>query len=83
MAHSNIETLYEHVPKRLLPSEYGGDAGPLEDIINYWEKKMLEYRDFLMDESKYGTDESKRAVHSNLAQSIYGVKGTFKQLDFD
>lgn len=30
--HRDINTLYEHVPKEILPSEYGGDAGPIQDI---------------------------------------------------
>lgn len=30
--HSDIKTLYEHVPKEILPSEYGGDAGPISAI---------------------------------------------------
>lgn len=30
--HSDIKTLYEHVPREMLPAEYGGDAGPIQDI---------------------------------------------------
>lgn len=30
--HSNIDELYKYVPKSMLPSEYGGDAGPIRDI---------------------------------------------------
>lgn len=83
MAHSNIETLYEYIPKRLLPKEYGGEVGSIDEIMDHWEKKLMDYSDYLIDEGKFGTDESKRAVHSDLAQSIYGLQGTFKQLDFD
>jgi hypothetical protein len=31
--HADFESLYKEVPKRLLPEEYGGEAGPLEVII--------------------------------------------------
>lgn len=30
--HSDLKTLYEYVPREMLPSEYGGDAGPTQAI---------------------------------------------------
>lgn len=30
--HSNIEDLYKFVPKEMLPSEYGGNAGSIKDL---------------------------------------------------
>lgn len=30
--HSNVDSLYKHVPKAMLPKEYGGDAGNIADI---------------------------------------------------
>lgn len=83
MAHSNITTLYEYVPKHLLPTEYGGEAGSVAEIMGYWEDKLLEYRDYLLEESKFGTEENKRAVPSELAQTVYGLTGVFKKLEID
>jgi hypothetical protein len=31
--HADFESLHKEVPKRLLPQEYGGEAGPLEVLI--------------------------------------------------
>jgi len=31
--HSDLESLYKVVPKRVLPQEYGGEAGPIEVLI--------------------------------------------------
>ena len=83
MAHSNIETLYDYIPKELLPQEYGGSAGTIAQIMGDWEKKLLEYREYLLEESQFGTVESKREIPSNVAESLYGLSGVFKQLDFD
>ena len=30
--HSDIKTLYEHIPQDILPTEYGGKAGPIQAI---------------------------------------------------
>jgi hypothetical protein len=45
--HSDFESLYKEVPKRLLPEEYGGEAGPLQVMIGefgvrlFWLYKTL------------------------------------------
>lgn len=83
MAHSNIDSLYEYIPKKLLPKEYGGEVGSIDEIMDHWQKKLMEHREYLLEEGSFGTDENKRSVHSDLAQSIYGLQGTFKQLEFD
>jgi hypothetical protein len=31
--HADLDSLYKEVPKRLLPQEYGGEAGPIEVLI--------------------------------------------------
>ena len=54
-----MESLYKQVPKRLLPSEYGGEAGPLQNIINDWEKKIISYRQYFEEQDTYGVDEKK------------------------
>lgn len=33
MHNTNYEELYKHIPKDILPSEYGGTAGSTEDIL--------------------------------------------------
>lgn len=38
--HSDLNTLYEYIPREILPAEYGGDAGPLQNIHG-WLKKLL------------------------------------------
>lgn len=34
--HANIEKLYEQVPKSMLPTEYGGEAGPYDELCGQY-----------------------------------------------
>lgn len=84
MVHgSNMESLYQHIPKRLLPTEYGGEAGPLQDIIDKWVEKIESYRDFFLEDEQYGTDEKKRPGRPKNAESLFGIEGSFRKLEVD
>lgn len=54
------ETLFDHVSRHILPSEYGGGSGPLEAIIQFWEHKLISYREYFLTDDHYGTDETLR-----------------------
>lgn len=72
------------IPRRLMPSDYEGDAGSLESMTETWEKKILAYRDyFLQEPDVYGVDEKKRAGRPKNADSLFGIDGTFRQLQVD
>lgn len=42
--HTSIESLYDFIPRDLLPNEYGGTAGCLDDIHNAWMEKVKSKR---------------------------------------
>lgn len=42
--YPNSNTLDEFVPKDLLPNEYGGQGGTIEDIKNDWIKRIEDKR---------------------------------------
>lgn len=71
-----MENLYKHIPQRLLPAEYGGDAGPVQDIIDDWEEKLIANKDYFKETEKFATDESRRLI-------IKEVIGSFRKLDVD
>jgi len=62
--HQNIETLYDYVPRKLLPTEYGGDAGPIQNMIDIFETKVISCREKLLRWEHYGVDESLRVDKS-------------------
>uniref|UniRef100_A0A1B0CUX6 CRAL-TRIO domain-containing protein n=2 Tax=Lutzomyia longipalpis TaxID=7200 RepID=A0A1B0CUX6_LUTLO len=79
----NLESLYEHIPKKLLPKEYGGEAGSVKELTVKWEKKFMDYRDYFLEEAKYGTDEKKRPGRPKTEETIFGIDGSFRKLNVD
>jgi hypothetical protein len=66
-----------------MPTEYGGEAGTLETIINSWEKRIVSYRDYYKEEEQFGVDEKKRPGAARNGHTDLGTSGSFRQLDFD
>jgi len=68
--HSTLESLYKHVPPRLLPEEYlpddytGSCAGSLQQIVDNYQEEVTseEFRQQMLSRtsSKYGIDLSKK-----------------------
>ncbi len=46
-------------------------------------KIVFEHRDFLIAQSKLKTDESRRAGAVKTYSDIFGMEGSFRQLEFD
>lgn len=66
-----------------MPTEYEGEAGSLESLAEQWSKKVYSYRDFFLEEAKYGVDEKKRVGRPKNPESLFGIEGSFRQLTFD
>ncbi|XP_034828446.1 alpha-tocopherol transfer protein-like [Maniola hyperantus] len=79
----NFDDLYQFIPKSLLPAEYGGDNGRIREITDAWKTKRRQYGSWLEEDVKYKTDESKRPGTPKTAESLFGIKGSFRQLEFD
>jgi CRAL/TRIO domain len=50
---SDYETLYNFVPRRVLPYEYGGEAGSISEMKEFWMKRLIEKRSISLDKSVY------------------------------
>lgn len=81
--NKNLESFYEHVPKNILPVEYGGENGTIQEIIDYWEKKLLSYRDYFNEDKNYGVDESLRIGAPFNQETLFGTDGSFRKLEVD
>lgn len=78
-----MDAVHKYIPKDMLPKEYGGENGTIQDLIGYWEKKILSYREFILEDATFGTDESKRRTAHKHAESLFGVEGSFRKLNVD
>ncbi|XP_075166382.1 alpha-tocopherol transfer protein-like isoform X2 [Haematobia irritans] len=81
--HSKYESLYEHIPQDCLPVEYGGSNGTIADVVNTWEKKLLEYKSYFDEEVQYCTNEKLRPGRPINSESLFGIDGSFRKLDID
>jgi hypothetical protein len=81
--HSSLESLYEFIPQKLLPKEYGGEAGTIAELSNELNQKLVAHRDFFLEDCKFYVDESKRPGKPKNAATLFGVEGSFRSLDVD
>ncbi|CAH0700725.1 unnamed protein product [Spodoptera exigua] len=81
--NKNYDELYKYIPKDVLPAEYGGNAGTVASITDYWRNKVKEYSAWLEEDNQYRSDESKRPGKPKTAEDMFGVEGSFRQLQVD
>lgn len=81
--HDSLEALYKHINKELLPTEYGGSTGCVKSIAAELKDKVMQRREWFIDDEKYKTDESKRLGTPKTAENLFGTVGSFRSLDFD
>ncbi|XP_050428160.1 alpha-tocopherol transfer protein-like [Adelges cooleyi] len=79
LIHENFESLHKHIPKDVLPNEYGGTAGSIEKL----EEELFE--NFKEDDESWKSrpqaDLSKRPAQEKSSEM--DMSGTFKKLNLD
>jgi hypothetical protein len=67
-----------------VPNEFGGTGGSIEKIKQEWRDKIYANRQFLIEQTTlYGVDEKKRVGKPKTQETIFGIEGSFRQLQFD
>lgn len=80
---SKLEKIHEKIPQKYLPQEYGGENSCISDIIAEWETKLRSYREYFLEDSQYGTEETKRVGAPIDFESVFGIDGSFRKLSVD
>lgn len=81
--HSKMDDLYKFVPKAMLPTEYGGDAGSIKDINETWRTKMATYTQWFKEQEASKANEALRPGSPRTADDLFGMDGTFRKLTID
>ncbi|XP_071866087.1 alpha-tocopherol transfer protein-like [Bombus fervidus] len=80
------EELYPYMDKDILPNEWGGKAGTLDELNDAWKKKIEKNRDWFLREEKLSRTNEKARIpesKSRLLTELDGLQGSFRQLNID
>jgi len=50
---SGLKALHKIVDKSVLPVEYGGDTGSLDELVAFWKDKVVQQRDWLLYDEQF------------------------------
>lgn len=50
---SGYELMHKQIPKELLPFEYGGSAGPIEEFYHKWNETFIARNDYIKNKSNW------------------------------
>lgn len=81
--HKNLGDLYKYVPQDMLPEEYGGKAGSMNDLNEAWLKKLGEYADWFAEQENVKANEDLRPGKPTNYDELFGIDGSFRQLAID
>ncbi|XP_067010297.2 alpha-tocopherol transfer protein-like isoform X2 [Anabrus simplex] len=76
-------TLFDSVPREIFPKDYGGEEPPFRDLLEKWNKKIIEYRDWFSKDDNRKVDESKRPGKPKSYDEMFGFEGSFRKLSVD
>ncbi|XP_030031260.1 uncharacterized protein LOC115448096 isoform X2 [Manduca sexta] len=80
--HDSLEDLYQHIPKKYLPEDYGGLEPSTSVFKDKYEKELrnTKTKQYLIEASKMVSNENLRPG-SNINEEY--LAGSFRKLDFD
>ncbi|KAK7604816.1 hypothetical protein V9T40_006002 [Parthenolecanium corni] len=85
--YCDTESVYKHIPRESLPSDYGGKEKSIEALQSEWYKKLESYRSYFEEQELIITDETKRMNKpestSNEYEALFGTRGSFHRLAID
>ncbi|XP_045770616.1 alpha-tocopherol transfer protein-like [Maniola jurtina] len=81
--HKELKDLYKYIPQEMLPNEYGGEIGSMDDLQAKWTQKLIEYREWFKMQDSLVANESLRPGKPTNYDELFGIDGSFRQLAID
>ncbi|CAH0713573.1 unnamed protein product, partial [Brenthis ino] len=81
--HKDVKDIYNYIPREMLPKEYGGDCGTMDELQEKWTQKLIEYRDWFKAQEALIANESLRPGKPTNYDELFGIDGSFRQLAID
>lgn len=82
-SEATTTNVYKHMPQYLMPKEYGGDGGFVDELAVTWRTKVESYRDWYLEDAKFCSEEKLRVGEPRTSAEMFGVEGTFRKLSID
>nr|XP_021196946.2 uncharacterized protein LOC110381073 isoform X1 [Helicoverpa armigera]XP_021196947.2 uncharacterized protein LOC110381073 isoform X1 [Helicoverpa armigera] len=82
--HNSYEDLHKHIPRDMLPKDYGGDEQSVSKLCDQWKEQLKteEAKKKIKSLEKMVSDESKRQT-SKFNEEYMGMPGSFRKLTVD
>ena len=68
----DYEALKEELGEEILPAEYGGKNGTVNEIKDFWKEELNKHPEFLKKQTTYKTDESVRPGKPKTSSDLFG-----------
>ncbi|XP_078585184.1 alpha-tocopherol transfer protein-like isoform X4 [Branchiostoma floridae x Branchiostoma japonicum] len=83
--HGNVyESLHELTGTEVLPTELGGEGGPLEEMGKEWKEKLHSFEDAMVESNKFGMLKLGELGKSSVGDAtMAGMVGSFRKLNTD
>jgi len=72
LPRGDYDTLKQEVGEDILPIEYGGTNGSVEEIKDFWKEEVIKQSEFLKTQTTYKTDESLRPGKPKTPSDLFG-----------
>ncbi|KAK4879828.1 hypothetical protein RN001_007974 [Aquatica leii] len=80
---NTLEQIHGIFPKAELPIELGGESYSIQSVLVEWKDKIEKHSNWLIENERLVTDESKRIEKVTYDTDVFGTQGSFKQLNVD
>ncbi|PSN57138.1 hypothetical protein C0J52_01289 [Blattella germanica] len=80
---SDYTKLYNDVPRHLLPTELGGESGSIKEHYEQFQDSIKSHHEWFMATENLKADESKRPKGQVSCNEMFGIEGSFRNLEVD